>query len=147
MVHLVPIDAEESSSKMVFKEDLLSLERMVGIFLESREAKELPIIVILDCCRTESRAGAIFKGESFQFQGTSLEVGREANIAILYSTAQGQVAMDGLGQNSPYTKILLESLLKGLTVSEINNEITARLTSSSQQVGYYIYSSFFSPST
>ena len=127
---------------MLFKEGLLSLERMVGVFLESREAKELPIIVILDCCRTESKAG---KGGSFQ--GTSLELGREANIAILYSTAQGQVAMDGLGQNSPYTKILLESLAKGLTVSEINNEITARLTSSSQQVGYYIYSSFFSPST
>ena len=80
MVHLVPIDAEESSSKMVFKEDLLSLERMVGIFLESREAKELPIIVILDCCRTESKAGAVFKGDLFQ--GTLLELGR--------------VAMDGL---------------------------------------------------
>ena len=145
MVHLVPIDAEESSSKMAFKESLLSLERIVGIFLESRETKELPIIAILDCCRTENKAGAIFKGESFQ--GTSLEFGREANIAILYSTAQGQVAMDGSGQNSPYTKILLESLVKGSTVSEINHEITARLTSSSQQVGYYISSFFFPPST
>ena len=116
---------------------------MVEILTESRKSKELPIIIILDCCRSESQTGAIFN-EGDSLQGTSVGIGREANIAILYSTAQGQVAMDGDEGHSRYTRILLESLAKGLTLSEINHEITTRLVNCSQQVRHLFFPLRFS---
>src|ERR1700684_3214831 len=91
-VYLIPVDVGESYSKVIFKQNLLSLETIVSILLEHREVKELPIIVILDCCRSESNTvGNYDEGDSLLASG---EIGRQANIAILYSTAGGQVAMD-----------------------------------------------------
>jgi len=116
-IYLVPIDACETSSNLAFREALLSVDTVIRIILGLRNNKKVPIIVILDCCRLKSNDdGNSFKG--------SVDLGQETNIAILYSTAEGHVAVDGSNNsNSPYTKLLLENLVKGWTISEINSAI------------------------
>ena len=132
-IHLIPIDAKETPSKITFKQKLLSLEIVVAIAIEHRRDNKTPITIILDDCRSKSWL-AYDEGDSFQ--GTSVEIGRQSNIAILYSTAEGQVAIDsgpGDSDNSPYTQLLLENVTKGLAPPEVNDAIVKGLANSGRK--------------
>ena len=121
----------------------MSLEIVVAIAIEHRGDNKAPIIIILDCCRSKSWQGY---DEGDSFQGTSVEIGRQPNIAILYSTAEGQVAMDsgpGDSDNSPYTQLLLRNIAKGLTLSEINSAIVTGLANSGRKQVRVSFISFF----
>ena len=136
-IYLVPVEANPDLPASLFKQNLLSLETIVSILLEYREDGNHPIIIILDCCRSEIKPSAPRRSDGDPLRGTSGQVGQGANIAILYSTAEGEVAMDesGEGNHSPYTKVFLENLVKGLTLYEINNAITSCLANSGRFSG------------
>ncbi len=67
------------------------------------------LVVILDACREPPFQDA-------EVSGTGLAlVNAPENTIIAYSTAPGEVAFDGTGQNSPYTAALANALLGGET--------------------------------
>jgi len=116
------------------------LETIIDILLQYREDSNHPIIIILDCCRSQIKPDAPRRSDGDPLRGTSGQLGQGANIAILYSTAEGEVAMDesGEGDHSPYTKVFLESLVKGLALSEINNTVTSCLANSGRFSGIQV---------
>ena len=116
------------------------METIIDTLLQYRKDSNHPIIVILDCCRSQIKPDVPRHSGDNPLRGTSGQLGQGANIAILYSTAEGEVAMDesGEGDHSPYTKVFLESLVKGLTLSEINNTVTSSLANSGRFSGIQV---------
>ena len=79
---------------------LISIDKILGLLINHRKDDGYPIIVILDCYRTENASNKSPLGA---------KVGAKFNIAILYSTAQGEEALDGhQGSNSTITYDVFE---------------------------------------
>ena len=78
---------------------LIGIDEILRLLIDHRKDDGHPIIVILDCCRTENVSNKSPLGDVWA------KVGAKSNIAILYSTAQGEEALDGYqGSNhSPFT--------------------------------------------
>jgi uncharacterized caspase-like protein len=73
-------------------------------------------IVILDACRDNP----FKKTRSIGAKGGLGEMGNPGGSMIAFSTAPGEVAQDGKGRNSPYTKRLKEAVkIPGLSVSDM----------------------------
>ncbi len=71
-------------------------------------------IIILDACRDNPFTG--FRSVSRGFAYMSAPTG----TFISYSTAPGSVAMDGDGENSPYTSVLIEKMqVPGMKLEEV----------------------------
>ena len=80
-------------------------------------------IVILDACRDNPFART-FRSAS---RGLAV-VGVPTGTFISYSTAAGQVALDGEGRNSPYTAALLEYIgLPGLPIEQVFKRVRQKL--------------------
>jgi uncharacterized caspase-like protein len=89
-------------------------------------------IVILDACRNNplgSEARNLDRGL------TTISAAKGTFIA--FATSPGNVALDGTGRNSPYTKNLAQAILKGgLTLEQVFKEVRRNVISetNSQQV-------------
>lgn len=101
------------------------------ILAEMENAKNGTNIVILDACRDNPFS------RSFRSAKRGLEIISSAPMGtfISYSTAANQVAQDGEGRNSPYTKALLANIGKpGLTLSDVFMEVRKQVSKETGQV-------------
>lgn len=102
---LVPVDSNLTSlEEYEVPYKLLS----VGMILEAMDSSGANLnVLVLDCCRSNPFAESWARSSQTGLAGIS-EVPKGTVVA--YSTAPGEVAIDGLGVNSPYTKQLVRVL-------------------------------------
>jgi tetratricopeptide (TPR) repeat protein len=81
-------------------------------------------IVILDACRNNP----LSRGFRAIIQGLADPTIRPEGSFIAYSTAPGDVADDGKGTNSPFTKALAESIIKpGATINDVFQDVRGKV--------------------
>lgn len=102
--YLVPVNAQ------ILDEDEIDLEAInVNNFLQVMNSSNADInIIILDACRNNP-----FVGSSRSASRGLASVDAPKGTLIAYATAPGSVALDGAGQNSPYTKALTAAISSG----------------------------------
>jgi hypothetical protein len=94
-----------------------------GLVLDYMEEADAALnIVILDACRDNPYARR-FRSTTRGLARLDMPVG-ELGSLLGYSTAPGQVAADGAGRNSPYTKYLLQALkTPGLRLMDVFQKV------------------------
>ena len=124
--YIVPTDAENFSDHF-FSQSLISIDEIIDFFVDNREGDK-PIVIILDCCRTE------IKSRKPPIEETWAKAGARSNIAILYSTAQGEEALDSHARSdhSPFTELLLENIGKPGTIHDMDEAIRRGFQESSR---------------
>ena len=107
------------------------------ILAEMENANNGVNIVLLDACR-DNPFGKSFRSAS---RGLAIVSNSPSGTFISYSTSPGQVARDGEGKNSPYTKALLENMAKpGLTINEVFMNVRSKLKRETGQVPWELTS-------
>ena len=108
--YLIPIDAKlEDSTSLDF--ETIELASILGFISDEKRIS----IVLLDACRDNplSRKFARSFGatrSAFIGRGLSVPTSARGNVLIGFSTAPGEVALDGDGDNSPFTTALLKHM-------------------------------------
>jgi len=138
--YLCPVDASSKLYPLLASDMLLGVNKVIGTLIARREKDDKAIIFILDCCRSEF----ITTGDDDlknPLWATFKEVGTAANVAILYSTAQGQTALDRhrSSDHSPYTEFFLEYLEKDLSLFEIDTAIRRNFKDLEKFRGIQVY--------
>jgi len=111
--YLVPIDAAFTQPSDIPKRTI-SLDL---VFDAIRSAGNVPKIVILDACRANPLAEVTVND---WIPGLAAPINAPPNTLIAFATDPGNVAADGVGIHSPYTRSLLRTLQKpGLTVESV----------------------------
>lgn len=94
-------------------------------------------IVILDACRDNPFARS-FRSAS---RGLAIVTNAPSGTFISYSTAAGQVARDGMGRNSPYTKALLQFMQEpDVPISKVFMKVRQKLRRDTGQVPWELSS-------
>jgi uncharacterized caspase-like protein len=94
-------------------------------------------IVLLDACRDNPYARK-FRSAT---RGLAIVSSAPVGTFISYSTAPGQVARDGEGRNSPYTKALLQYVKEpGLTIEDVFKGVRQKLRKETGQVPWELSS-------
>ena len=94
-------------------------------------------IVLLDACR-DNPFGKSFRSAS---RGLAIVSSAPAGTFISYSTGAGQVARDGEGRNSPYTKAFLQYVQEpGLTIEDVFKGVRQKLRKETGQVPWELSS-------
>jgi hypothetical protein len=94
-------------------------------------------IVILDACRDNPYSKS-FRSAS---RGLAIVSNSPSGTFVSYSTSPGQVARDGEGRNSPYTKALLENISKpGLTINNVFINVRSDVKKQTGQVPWELSS-------
>ncbi|MEM7669321.1 MAG: caspase family protein, partial [Pseudomonadota bacterium] len=105
--YLVPVDFDPSAAvDGGFLEQMVKVDDLVEM-IEVSGAKKT--ILILDSCRVNPFAGeegGIATSIRSGLAAPSRIRDNDAEILFLYATAPGQVALDGIGRNSPFTRAL-----------------------------------------
>lgn len=107
--YLLPIDAE-LERLVQLRSQAVSLDDI----LEDLAAARLPAkVIILDCCRDNPLRRSWMTSRSVgRGLAPILDVDMPEASLVVYSSAPGQVALDGSGDNSPFTKALATQLRK-----------------------------------
>jgi len=104
--HLIPIGAQISRNTN-FADETITINRIVGLMNQFTTTS----IVLLDACRDNPLTSDIPIGEQQDGFGRGLARVRAAGGSyVAFATAPGNVAYDGRGRNSPFTKALLKRL-------------------------------------
>src|SRR4051812_13493936 len=105
----------------IAKISYISLNWVIDTIAEKR-SKDVQIICILDCCRTDI-------GDNQWPRGDSAKNGKAvSNLCIMYATANGHEAKDGKGgTNSVFTENLLKYMDTHMTLMEISIAIAKDL--------------------
>ncbi len=129
--YVMPVDAE--------LQDPINLRHeMVGVD-DIRDALEVSPgvkIMILNSCRDHPPAAHLVQAISGSSRDAPVLHGLgpaepTQGIMIVYATQAGQVAIDGVGRNSPFAKALLEELaVPGLEVASLFREVEHKVISS-----------------
>lgn len=133
--YLIPLGANiEDESDVEYK--AVNLNRVFDVMDSAGNRLN---IIILDACRDNPYA------KSFRSSTRGLAVVGKSprDTLIAYSTSPGQVAMDGRGRNSPYTKALLNNIsLPGLPIEQVFKKVRndLNLTTSGKQNPWYLAS-------
>ena len=125
--YLIPLGAEVESAM-----DLASDAMPAQWVLSRMEAAENRLnMVILDACRNNPYAGRVRGG------GRGLaRMDAPSGSLIAYSAGPGQVAADGEGGNSPYTRALAAALVEpGLRVEEVFKRVRIRVEDETGRTG------------
>jgi len=94
-------------------------------------------IVILDACR-DNPFSKSFRSAS---RGLAIVANAPTGTFISYSTGASQVARDGEGRNSPYTKALLENMDKpGLSINNVFMNVRSKVKKETGQVPWELSS-------
>ena len=94
-------------------------------------------IVLLDACR-DNPFGKSFRSAT---RGLAIVSSAPAGTFISYSTGPGQVASDGEGRNSPYTKALLQYVQEpGLAIEDVFKGVRRKLRKETGQVPWELSS-------
>ena len=98
---------------------------------DRRIIDDIPIICILDCCRSEFATKDRGRGNLSDFQGN-------ANTFIMYATSSNSTASDGGdGANGTFTELLLNHIDKDAEITAVSMAIRndLRERSRGKQVG------------
>ncbi|MCK9232756.1 MAG: SUMF1/EgtB/PvdO family nonheme iron enzyme [Syntrophales bacterium] len=107
------------------------------ILAEMENAENGMNIVLLDACR-DNPFGRTFRSAS---RGLAIISAAPTGTFISYSTGANQLARDGKGRNSPYTKALLDNIAKpGLTISDVFMEVRKRVLKETGQTPWELSS-------
>jgi hypothetical protein len=107
------------------------------ILAEMENANNGLNIVLLDACR-DNPFGKSFRSAS---RGLAIVSNAPTGTFISYSTGAGQVARDGEGKNSPYTKALLQHMQEpGTPITDIFMKVRQRLRKETGQVPWELSS-------
>ncbi|HET6459977.1 MAG TPA: caspase family protein [Syntrophales bacterium] len=94
-------------------------------------------IVILDACR-DNPFSRSFRSAT---RGLAIISNAPSGTFISYSTGANQVARDGEGRNSPYTKVLLENIDRsGLSINDVFMKVRSRVKKESGQIPWELSS-------
>lgn len=94
-------------------------------------------IVILDACR-DNPFGKRFRSAS---RGLAIVADAPTGTFISYSTGAGQVARDGEGRSSPYTRALLKNIVKrGLGINQVFMNVRGQVMKETGQVPWELSS-------
>ena len=122
--YLAPVDAEAKT-----EDDVRRLFVPLNAFLADLSRLTRTRIVILDACRDNPFADGLARAEGTRSLGTAKGLARVyAGVGsfIVYSTQPGNVALDGTGRNSPFTKALLDHMsLAGADVHAVMRRVRA----------------------
>ena len=122
--YLAPVDAEAKT-----EDDVRRLFVPLNAFLADLSRLTKTRIVILDACRDNPFADGLTRAEGARSLGTAKGLARVyAGVGsfIVYSTQPGNVALDGTGRNSPFTKALLDHMaLAGADVHAVMRRVRA----------------------
>ena len=81
----------------------------IGSFLETMELSEAQVkILILDACRNNPLPRSITRSVG---RGLSRIDASAAGTMIIFAAAPGEVALDGVGQNSPFSIALAKHMI------------------------------------
>ena len=107
------------------------------ILAEMENANNGVNIVLLDACR-DNPLGKSFRSSS---RGLAIVSNSPSGTFISYSTSPGQVARDGEGRNSPYTRALLENIDKpGLSINGVFMKVRSMIKKETGQVPWELSS-------
>jgi TPR repeat protein len=120
---LIPVDAQINSNRDIQRQSI-SLKQMLASVERARKMR----IVILDSCRDNPLGDSIDLAQSLAIDSTATsEAARGGGLAaakpdrgtlVAFAAKDGQVALDGAGDNSPYARALIEKMVKpGLEIS------------------------------
>ena len=122
--YLAPVDAQAKSEDDV-RRQFVSL----NAFLADLSRLTKTRIVILDACRDNPLVEGLSRGAGTRSVGAAKGLARVyAGVGsfIVYSTQPGNVALDGSGRNSPFTKALLDHMsLAGADVHAVMRRVRA----------------------
>jgi hypothetical protein len=105
--YLIPIDAEFKTEDEV-DDDAISIK----FLLDKMEQAQNPLnILFLDACRNNPFARRWRKIRDQSGAGGLTKIETQGSM-IFYSTEYGKTAIDGNGQNSPFSKSLVENMVK-----------------------------------
>jgi len=94
-------------------------------------------IVVLDACR-DNPFGKSFRSAS---RGLAIVSNSPSGSFISYSTSPGYVARDGEGRNSPYTRALLDNMVKpGLTLNKVFMNVRSKVKKETGQIPWELSS-------
>ncbi len=110
--YLIPLNANIDEENDV-RYEAVELNRIIG----KLEKAKLNII-ILDACRDNP-----FKGFRSSSRGLAQISTDKIGTFIAYSTGPGNVAIDGSGRNSPYTKNLIAKMKTDMKIEEVFKEV------------------------
>ena len=111
----------------------LELKWIIDILAGGRSSIDIPIIVILDCCRIECGPNVMEGTTRIRHE---LERHGPSNIFILFATAEGDIAADGPEhENGVLTKSLLKHMKMGGDIVAVSQAITNDLIRERGQVG------------
>ncbi|MEM7667972.1 MAG: SUMF1/EgtB/PvdO family nonheme iron enzyme [Pseudomonadota bacterium] len=120
--YLIPTRAEVRSAADV---EFAAIDAQWVLDLIGESRKNLSIIV-LDACRNNP-----FPSISRSVPEGLARMDAPRGSLLAFSTAPGEVALDGLGDNSPYTSALARKILEpGLKVEEVFKEVRREVLSS-----------------
>lgn len=132
--YLLPIDAE------ILSENALEPKAVsLNWVLKQTKPTKLISIALLDACRNNPFADRMYKTKTRSVASRGLaKVKVEGNQFIGFSAAPGQVALDGTGNNSPYTKALVKYIPSKEEISYMFRKIKTEVlkTTSGEQVPY-----------
>jgi hypothetical protein len=131
--YLIPIGARVEKETDV-KFQAVNAEMILA---EMENAENGMNIVLLDACR-DNPFGRAFRSAS---RGLAIISNAPTGTFISYSTGANQLAKDGDGRNSPYTKALLTNIDKpGLTINRIFMNVRSRVIKETGQVPWELSS-------
>ena len=125
--YLVPVDAKINGPADV-RFDTINLNDIMG----EMEGKGHAAIILLDACRDNPFAQAVAKsGRSLGGRGLGRIDPNGAGMLVVYSTQPNNIALDGVGRNSPFTSALLANVRKpGLEVRQLVSRVRADVLAS-----------------
>jgi len=98
------------------------------VLAEMEQAANTTNIIILDACRNNP-----FKSGFKNMQKGLARMGKINGSLIAYATSPGEVANDGLGRNSPYTKNLLKFIEQpGLSIEQMFKKVRIEVKEESE---------------
>ena len=122
--YLAPVDAAAKSEDEV-RRQFVPLNALLADLSRLTRTR----IVILDACRDNPFSDGLARTEGARSLGTAKGLARVyAGVGsfIVYSTQPGNVALDGSGRNSPFTKALLDHMaLAGADVHAVMRRVRA----------------------
>jgi uncharacterized caspase-like protein len=131
--YLLPVNAKiEKESDVRFQSVNADI-----VLAEMENAENGLNLVILDACRDNPYSRS-FRNAS---RGLAIVSNAPAGTFISYSTGTNQVARDGEGKNSPYTKALLEYMDKpGLSINNVFMNVRSKIKKETGQIPWELSS-------
>lgn len=116
---LVPLGAEIETEADLEVETLSA----ANILAQMEDAGNTLNLLILDACRNNP-----FKGKVRSAVGGLARLNAASGSLVAFSAAPGQVAADGDGKNSPYTKALVEAIKQpGLVLEQMFKKVRVKV--------------------